>query len=137
MATAQFLKTYCDDHDVDYLIVDDTGIGGGVVDRLRQLHLRKTGLIPFIPGSKAKKGERFVNQSAEVWFAMGAMYKDDALDTEDDPALIGQVSSREYNHDDHNRVRLQIKTSMYRSPDEADALAMTFAAPKGTVKIWV
>ena len=137
MAIAQFLKTYCDDHEVDYLIVDDTGVGGGVVDRLRQLHLDKTKLVPFLPGARAKKEERFVNRSAEVWFAMRDMYVNDALDTEDDPALIGQVSSREWDNDEHNRVRLQSNVSMHRSPDEADALAMTFAAPKGTVMIWV
>ena len=35
------------------------------------------------------------------------------------------------------RLGRQSKDSMYRSPDEADALAMTFAATRGGVRIWV
>ncbi len=64
-------------------------------------------------------------------------YLSGQLDTDDDPALIGQVSSRKYWWQSDGRIRLQRKEEMHRSPDEADALAMTFAATRGGVKIWV
>ena len=64
-------------------------------------------------------------------------YLSKEIDTEDDPALIGQVSSRTYSRESVGRIRLESKYKMHRSPDEADALAMTFAATRRGVKIWV
>ena len=136
MKTVAFLKNYCEEHAVDVLVVDDTGVGSGVVDRLKELGLKKTRLVPFIAGKTAEDSDHYVNRNAEVWGAMRARYLAGELDTDDDAALIGQVSSREYKVHESGRVRLQSKDRMHRSPDEADALAMTFAAPRGGNRIW-
>ena len=111
-------------------------MGGGVVDRLREVGLGHTRLVAFVAGGKAKAPNYFVNRLAEVWWAMRNAYVSGALDTEDDAALIGQVSSREYTVLTNGRTLLQGKGKMHRSPDEADALAMTFAAPRGGNRIW-
>ena len=138
MAVVGFLKRYCEEHDVQSLVVDDTGVGGGVVDRLREVRTEGTRLLPFIAGAKATGDRYFYNRLAEVWWAMRGMYLARKLDTDDDPALVGQVSSREYWWGSDGRIRLQSKDKMSLSPDEADALAMTFAAPQGgRFKIWV
>ena len=137
MSIAGFLKAYCEDSDVETLVVDDTGVGGGVVDRLKEVRLSRTRIVPFIAGQKANDEAHFANRLAEVWWAMRNSYLSRELDTEDDDALIGQVSSRRYFHLSGGRIRLQSKENLYRSPDEADALAMTFAATRGGVKIWV
>jgi hypothetical protein len=137
MQIAGFLKSYCAEHHVDALVVDDTGVGGGVVDRLKEARLGSTRLVPFIAAEKAKDQRYFVNRLAEVWWAMRKTYLSGDLDTDDDAALIGQVSSRKYWWESDGRIRLQSKEKMPRSPDEADALAMTFAATRGGVKIWV
>ena len=68
---------------------------------------------------------------------MGRSYAAHELDTDNDDALIGQVSSRRYLRVSDGRMRLESKEKMHRSPDEADALAMTFAPARGGVKIWV
>ena len=57
-------------------------------------------------------------------------------DTDDDQALIEQVSSRKWDEDERGRKRLQSKRELARSPDEADALAMTFAAERDGVRLW-
>ena len=137
MQIAGFLRAYCDEHNVDSLVVDDTGVGGGVVDRLTEVRLGRTRLVPFVAGKKAEADTYFTNRVAEVWWAMRKSYLAGEMDTDDDPALIGQVSSRKYKHKSDRRIRLQSKDDMYRSPDEADALAMTFEARRGGVKIWV
>ena len=137
MKVAGYLKGYCEANEVDELVVDDTGVGGGVVDRLKEVGLRRTRILPFIAGKKAKNEERFRNRIAEVWWAMRRCYLDRWLDTDDDAALIGQVSSRQYEVRSDGRIRLQSKERMHRSPDEADALAMTFAPTRGGIKIWV
>ena len=137
MKTAGFLKSYCDNHDVEALVVDDTGVGGGVVDRLKELSTGRARLVRFVAGHKAVNDTYFVNRVAEVWWAMRNAYMARELDTDDDAALIGQVSSRKFWWEGDGRIRLQSKDEMHRSPDEADALAMTFAASRGGVKIWV
>ena len=138
MQIAGFLKSYVEQNEVDALVVDDTGIGGGVVDRLRQLGLGRTRLVPFIGGQKAKNETRFANQIAESWWAMRYRFLEGELDTDDAAALIGQISSRQYTVHTNGRIRLESKQKMYQSPDEADALAMTFAAIiRGGFQIWV
>ncbi len=132
------LKSYCDEHRVDVLVVDETGVGGGVVDRLRELPLGDTRIVPFNAGAKAKDDKRYANRSAEVWWAMRERYMSGDICTDNDDALISQVSAREYDYDSSGRMRLKSKRSMASSPDEADALAMTFAA-EGRIglNIWV
>ena len=136
MQIAGYLKAYCEREHVDVLVVDDAGVGGGVVDRLKEVGLGRTKLVPFIAAQKSEH-ERFVNRITEVWWIMGHRYATDSLDTDDDPALIGQVSSRKYKHVADTRITLESKENMHKSPDEADALAMTFAAARGRVKVWV
>ena len=137
MSTAEFLESYCNRERVDTLVVDDSGVGGGVVDRLRQLRLPHTRLVAFIGGKKARNPDRFANLITEAWFAMKKRYEDGTLDTDDDPALISQVSGRRYRHPREAAIVLESKGGGSDSPDEADALAMTFAVTRGAFKIWV
>ena len=140
MEVSGILKSYCDERRVDTLVIDAVGVGAGVVDRLREVGLATARIVEFNGGNNAKRKDRFVNRNAEVWWAMRERYLDETLDTEDDDNLIGQVSSREYTIDSRGRVKLQSKREMTDSPDEADALAMTFAAEpaKGLrFKMWV
>ena len=135
MSTANFLKDYCDANEVHVLVVDEVGLGYGVVDRLREIGLGRTRLVGFNGGKSAKKKDRFANRNAEVWWAMRERYMAETLDTDNDDALIEGVSGRKWDDDERGRKRLQSKSEMARSPDEADALAMTFAAEGGGV--WI
>ena len=137
MEIATYLKDYCDRNPVDYLVVDETGVGGGVVDRLRELRLGRTRLVPFIAGESAGQPEYFYNRTSEVWWIMRNRYISGDLDTDDDPALIAQVSTRTFSREPAGQIRLQSKYKMHSSPDEADALAMTFAVKRGKMQIWV
>ena len=95
-------------------------------------------MAPFIGSAQAQDSERFYNRAAEAWWKMAEAYRSGELDTEDDRALIEQVSSRRRVQGRDERIRLQSKSEMRGSPDEADALAMTFAAPRRAgFKIWV
>ncbi len=137
MRTVGYLKAYCDTHDVDVLVVDESGVGGGVVDRLRELKPGRARLVPFLGGKKAES-DRYANRITEVWWRMRERYLDGEMDTEEDDALIGQVSSRTHMIDGGSRIVLQSKREMPKSPDEADALAMTFAVSrKEGIRIWV
>jgi len=118
MQVAGWLKGYCDANRVDVLVVDDTGVGGGVVDRLREAGIRKTRLVPFIAGASASdRNRRYANRITEAWFRMAEAYREGSIDTDDDPALIGQVASRQYTVEGDSAVRLMGKHTMGGSPD--------------------
>ena len=139
MEVAGILKSYCDEQKVDVLVIDDAGVGGGVTDRLREVGLATARIEAFNGGRTANRADRFSNRNAEVWWAMREFYLEGKLDTENDANLIGQVSSRAYGLDSQGRISLQSKRELADSPDEADALAMTFAPlhSRRAIKIWV
>ena len=139
MEVSGALKSYCDESGVDVLVIDKVGVGAGVADRVREVGLKTARLEEFNGGENAIRGDRFANRNAEVWWTMREFYLEGGLDTEDDANLIGQVSSRAYRVDSKGRIELQSKKTMKDSPDEADALAMTFAPlhTGGALKIWV
>ncbi len=129
MEVTGVLKRYCEENHVDTLIVDDVGIGAGVVDRLREQGVPPVGrLIPFNGGARPNDAEHFYNRGAEVWWAMRGRYMDGSISAPRSEALIGQVAGRKYSINSNGRIQLQRKRSLRNSPDEADALAMTFAA---------
>jgi hypothetical protein len=138
MTVANFLKDYCDANEVNNLVVDEGGVGAGVVDRLREVGLGNTKLTAFNSAKSAGEGSIFVNAITAAWNEMGKAYARGELDTDDDPALIGQVANRRYEYVDKERIRLKSKKKMSHSPDEADALAMTYAITrKGDNTLWV
>ena len=61
---------------------------------------------------------------------MRKAFEDGAIDMPDDPSLVGQLSSRGFTIQGDRRYRLESKDKMREagrpSPDEADALAMTY-----------
>ena len=129
MQITGILKRYCEDNHVDTLVVDDVGIGAGVVDRLREQGIPPVGrLIPFNGGGRPNDAEHFYNRSAEVWWAMRERYIEGSISVPRSEALIGQVAGRKYAIKSNGRIQLQSKRNIHNSPDEADALAMTFAA---------
>ena len=127
MDTANFLKHYADHNQVDFLIVDDVGVGGGVTDRLRETGVRRAKLLDFNSGGKAEATGLFANRITECWFRMVRRYEAGDIDTPNDEALIAQVIARKYELTSAGKPRVESKDKSAASPDEADALAMTFA----------
>lgn len=118
----------------DSVFVDGGGVGGGVVDRLRQLQVPVWD-VQF--GGKADRAgvaddkTRYANKRAEMWGFMREWLKTGSIP--DDPSLSSQLISPQYSFNENNEIILQKKQDMKRrgldSPDRADALALTFAYP--------
>jgi hypothetical protein len=122
-------------HQADTVFVDGGGVGGGVVDRLRQLHVD---CIEVNFGSKAEDA-RYNNKRAEMWGNMRDWLQGGAIPT--DRELVDDLIGVEYGFTPTNKIQLEKKEDMKKrglaSPDLADALALTFAypvAPKGMPK---
>jgi len=118
----------------DAVFIDGGGVGGGVVDRCRQLRLAVHD-VQF--GGRADRsdfvteGERYANKRAEMWGALRAWLVTGAI--EEDRDLRDQLVSPTYAFNARDEIQLERKADMrtrgVASPDWADALALTFAYP--------
>ena len=110
------------------IFVDGGGVGGGVIDRLRQLNYD---VIEVQFGGKADDPKKYANKRAEIWGRMREWLKGGCLGK--DEALATDLTGVEYGFRPDDSILLESKEAMKRrglsSPDDADALAMTFAQP--------
>jgi len=118
---------------LERLFVDVGGLGAGVVDRLREMGFeRRLTAVNF--GARALRPERYRNKRAEMWAGLRDWLADETqADLPDDDALHADLTGPSYSWDSASRLVLEPKEDMrargLRSPDLADALALTFAAP--------
>lgn len=107
----------------------DAGCGGGVIDRLRQLGFTVTE-VPF--GGAPARPAQYANKRAEMWGEMARWISAGGA-LPDESALKADLCQVCYDYDAAGRLRLEpkekIKERCGKSPDLADALALTFAAP--------
>lgn len=118
----------------DAIFIDGGGVGGGVVDRCRQLRLH---VHDMQFGGKADRGdivtngERYANKRAEMWGSMRAWLTTGAIEPDQD--LRDQLVGPSYAFNQRDEIQLERKADMrargVASPDWADALALTFAYP--------
>lgn len=122
----------------DAIFVDESGLGAGVVDRLRQLHVPVTGVNNGSVPDRSQPGDdgaAYANKGAEMWGVMREWLKTGGA-IPDDNELKSQLETREYGfvlRDGRDAIQLEKKSDMKKrglsSPDIADALALTFAYP--------
>ncbi len=113
----------------DIIFIDQTGVGGGVVDRLHQLGFKDVVGVDF--GSSATNKKMYLNKRVEMWHKMSKWIKDKGK-LIDDKDLINDLISPTYSYSgDSSQMILEKKDAMKKrglaSPDSADALALTFA----------
>lgn len=104
------------------------GYGSGVQTHLRQLGVSSTLIYP---GRKALKDRDYGNRITELWANMRDAIKS-GLCIPDSDSRIGkelfeELTEREAGPTLSGQVRLVSKTLLTKSPDIADALALTFA----------
>mgnify|MGYP001562732311 CR=1 FL=1 len=115
---------------VDAIFVDVIGVGSGVVDRLRQAGWGDI-TFPVTGGRNASNAKRYFNKRAECWLRMRDWFDDEPNTIPDDDDLQAQLLTPDYHYDTKGRYQLESKENMAsagkKSPDRADALALTFA----------
>lgn len=126
------------EHRADGVFVDGGGVGGGVIDRLRQLR------VPVIEVQFGAKSDNnfgvsesdigYANKRAEIWGACKEWLKIGAIP--EIPDLEAGLTGPEYGFKDiggRSCILLESKENMKKrgmsSPDLADALCLTFAYP--------
>lgn len=120
----------------DAVFVDAGAMGPGVIDRLRQLGVENVFEVHF--GGKGRETDwsagvrvRTANKRAEMWASMRAWLPSGAIP--DEQAIEDDLIGPEYSYNADQAIQLEKKEHMkargLASPDDADALACTFAEP--------
>jgi hypothetical protein len=115
----------------DALFVDQAGIGGGIVDRLRQLGVN----VIAVEFGGTPMDAKFKDRRSEMWWHLCEWVKKGGC-IPDDIQLRSELVTPNYDYVLTNKATLfkleskdQLKKRGVASPDRADALALTFAAP--------
>lgn len=129
MQTASRIVEIYNEHCPDALFVDGVGVGGGVVDRLKQL-LPTHKVFEINAGSAPSDPAKYFNRRAEMWGRMRDALKS-GVELPADLELPDELCAVEYGFTPKNQIQLEkkddMKTRGLSSPDCADALSMTYA----------
>lgn len=124
-----------------YVNIDDTGLGGGVTDRLKEVKreqkLRRLFVIPINAAEKidtdTKEGkeaaEYYNNLTTHMWAVLRELLENKQIELEDDADTFAQLSVRKYFMASNGKLELESKKEMkkrgVRSPDRGDAMALS------------
>jgi hypothetical protein len=116
------------------LFIDMIGIGSGVYDRLCELGFGPDGqgrVMGVNFSSSASDEDKYVNKRSECYGEMADWMKNAQIPEGDE--WLADVTSTAFKYDSRGRIKLEpkedVKKIIGKSPDLADALAMTFAEP--------
>lgn len=140
-AYRNILKEFPDYKGKIYANIDDTGLGGGVTDRLREVKreekLHRLFVIPINAAEKietdTKAGkdaaEFYNNLTTHMWASLKELFEHKQIVIKDDRETFAQVSSRKYIMASNGKIQLEKKEDMKKrgldSPDRADAAALS------------
>lgn len=127
---AGYVAELIDIHGPDMVFIDAVGVGAGVFDQLSHRGYG-TRLYPVIGSAKAQDEKKYHNARAENWGRMKDWLVAGGC-VEDDQVVLDDLTGLEYFFDIHQRYQLESKDDLKArgqpSPDNADAIAQTFAA---------
>lgn len=133
MQIAGKLAEYTRQYQPDGLFVDKGGLGAGIYDRLQEINIPVIGINS---ASAATDFERYENKRAEMWWTMAEWFADQPCRMPNNAALVADITAPQPKVSSNGRKLLEKKDDMkkrgIRSPDGADALALTFAMPVAT-----
>jgi hypothetical protein len=123
------------DDRVDMVFIDRGGEGGAIYDRLEELgYGEQVKLVNFGSTRTLLDPDRYKNKRAEMWGLMRDWLNDpNGCEIPDSDELQADLTTPTFKYDSEQKVILEkkedIKKRGLRSPDVADALALTFAFP--------
>ena len=119
---------------VKHIIVDEVGIGAGVLDTLKKDRTYLT--TGLNGGARADDAEKYGNLRAQIFDGLRQRFADGDISIPNDPELISQVAALTYRYNARGQLLLEskdvIKGHGMQSPDKADALAYAFAEHQAT-----
>lgn len=133
--------------------VDDSGVGGGVTDRLneviREELLEGWRVIPINNGSSCEgdEADHYENRGTETWASLRDILQEcfskhvqgESIEFElpNDPRLVTQLTQRKYRMTSRGKIALERKEDMKKrgldSPDRADAVVLACCTVPGEI----
>lgn len=113
------------------IVVDEIGIGGGIIDRLKEVaEFRVVAYNASASPAEANTGVGgYPNARSELWFEFANDWLPE-LDLDTDEDLLSDLCAPEYKIDSQGRLvvepKEETKKRLGRSPDRADAVMMAF-----------
>lgn len=147
MESAGWLKQVIDAAKPRRVFIDVGGVGAGVYDRMMEWGRPYSNIIvpvnfgssPLEPAPDEIGGP--LNRRAEMWMKSKQWLEDPAgVSIPDSDSLQADACGPSYKYDSHTRLQLESKEQMRKrdalSPDEWDAVALTFAEPVVDEDFW-
>lgn len=132
----KLIKEYPEYKGIITAYIDDTGLGGGVTDRLeevkREENLSRLEIVPINFGMKPPQDGselKYNDITTYMWANIKTMMEAGELSLENDEELIAQLTVRKYSITSNGKIELERKKTMkergIKSPDRADAVALS------------
>jgi hypothetical protein len=117
------VKVAIDEHEPEFIVVDADGVGGGLVDNLRDAGIPN--LISWHEGGGAKRNKKFLNARAELAWLFKEAIEDEALAVPASDDAEAQAVNIKYKIRRDGKIQLESKEELAKrmdSPDEFDAV---------------
>lgn len=119
-----------------FVNIDDTGLGGGVTDRINEVkfeeRLNRMVVVPINFSCKVsddKAADHYADLTTYMWSIVKKQLQNGELFLINDNVLVAQLSVRKYGITSSGKIVLESKKEMKKrgvgSPDRADALALS------------
>ena len=124
-----------------YVNIDDTGLGGGVTDRLKEVkkeqQLYRLAVVPINAAEKIETDTKAGKEAAEyynditthMWACLKELIEHKEIELEDDADTVAQLSTRKYRIASNGKIEIEGKDEMkkrgLKSPDRGDAAALS------------
>lgn len=109
------------------IIVDDTGLGGGVVDRLKEIKDTASKTIPFIAGKSPIEEvdkKRFINFKSMYYNNLRRFFESGNIILIDNSTLLQELTQIKYEFSSNGKMKIIKAEKDEKSPDFADSLMM-------------
>ncbi|MBC7605073.1 MAG: hypothetical protein H7255_20745 [Ramlibacter sp.] len=121
--------------------IDVGGLGAGVYDRVAELVKPDECQVVQVNSSESPiDAVKYTNKRAEMWGEIKEWLQKQPAQIPDTDELQADLTQIRYSYDSNNALKMERKEDMkkrgLRSPDMADALGLTFAAPKVRDESW-
>lgn len=118
----------------DIVNIDGIGVGGGVVDRLREIQnsgtLGNVNINDVNVGMTANQSDRFMNVRAEIYWKLRESLEKAQIQLPIDSVLSSELCTFKYMYTSKGQLKLEpkedTKQRLGKSPDRSDSLALTF-----------
>lgn len=119
MTTVGRIQALAEQHKPVVIKVDESGVGGGVLDRLKEL---LPGIVAVNYGEAPRDPKRFLNNKAESFFNLRTILEEERIRLPGNQTLVQQLVKEKFVFT--SEARLKIDDNQEKSPDETDAIVI-------------